>query len=723
MAPSFSIECPGHTTAMKEYTVIATKRHLAAELARRRAAVPTGAVGFDTETWGLDPRKHPIRTVQLHFRGWPTLVILAERFQRKTLARLIRPIFESRDYLIVGQNLKFDYAMLWHQYGLDIPRLFDTMLAEVLLTAGTYADCDLASIAEKYIDVHLDKTVRLDFIRVKKLRPDMLAYAAHDVQFLEGIMLRQSRALAGAGLMDVARLEFAVLPWLAKAEVAGVRINRERWLRHAGSLASERDRLRIDLELLLQEGVDAYREKATGVKKGKREEKLQTWEAAVKDWEAMLAAHLAPYESKTDAWKDANKRFRNQFKRPTKPGGIKEETGVINLNGPQLAGALLEMGVPLPKNEKGNPDTSKGTLHLLALDYPVLELVLEYRMYEKLVSSFGESIVMLCDALGFLHPTYRQCVSTGRMACKAPNIQQIPAGPLGEEFRHCFECIEGWLLCGADYSQIELRILAEIAGEANMMRAFDDGLDLHSLTALKMFADVRAVLGLESMDDFDALSLDAQKALLKRVEVECKHRRKAAKAINFGIAYGLSAFGLARQLNISQDEAKEYIDAYFLANPSVAAWLDSTAKRALETAYSITLFGRKRFFKIPRRPQWQPPKDMEPEEYRLVHKEQMRDYNRRLRMIGRQACNHPIQGTSADITKMAVVLVSERLAELGIPGGVRLVVHDEIVVLVPAEYAEQVKALLQECMVTAARRLLKRVPVPVTATADTYWNH
>ncbi|MGI8589298.1 MAG: DNA polymerase [Chloroflexia bacterium] len=339
----------------------------------------------------------------------------------------------------------------------------------------------------------------------------------------------------------------------------------------------------------------------------------------------------------------------------------------INLNsGPQLIETFARLGVELA-------DTSEATL-MQAGDHPALKKLLEYRSYEKTLSAFGEHLLELINKkTGRIHPDFNQYgADTGRFSCTRPNVQQIPAS---SDFRSCFVAAPGYKLVTCDYSQAELRILAELSGDPAFIDAFKSGGDLHAITASRMFQ----------------VPLDQV----------TKSQRSAAKSINFGLAYGRGPGSLALQIGVSQDEARALIDKYFQEYTGVQRWLDKAAREAVRKGYSETSLGRRRFYDVPT--------DRDDP-----------DYRRKIGSIERQGKNTPIQGSNADMTKIALVYLRDALQ--GYDARVVNTVHDEIVVEVIAEQAEEVKQIVEREMVRAGEQILKLVPVTADATISDYWS-
>ncbi len=337
----------------------------------------------------------------------------------------------------------------------------------------------------------------------------------------------------------------------------------------------------------------------------------------------------------------------------------------FNLNSPkQLGHALFEvLGLPARKKTKSGYSTSAEVLEGLKYEHPVVELLLEYRQLAKLKSTYCDGLTAAIGEDGRIHSTLNQTETrTGRISSAEPNLQNIPVRKeLGREMRRFFTAREGWLLCDADYSQIELRLLAAIAGDQTMIEAFRRGDDIHAITASQVFD----------------MPLEMVTPLM----------RSRAKAVNFGIVYGIGAFSLSKDLGISFAEAKRYIEGYMNTYPGVRDYMDRTVSQAKERGYAQTLFGRRR--PLP----------------------ELSSSNAALRSFGeRVARNMPIQGTAADVIKIAMVRVWERLRRDGLRARLILQVHDELIVEAPQQEAETVCALLREEMEGAMQ-----LEVPLTA--------
>lgn len=343
----------------------------------------------------------------------------------------------------------------------------------------------------------------------------------------------------------------------------------------------------------------------------------------------------------------------------------------FNLNSPKQLGVVLfeELGLPVRKKTKTGYSTNAEVLESLRLEHPIIEQILAYRLWSKLKSTYLDGIAGLIRTdTGRVHTNFNQTVTaTGRLSSSDPNLQNIPVRTEeGRMIRALFEPGEGYdCLLSADYSQIELRLLAHMSGDENFIDAFKRGQDIHARTAAEVFG----------------IPLD---------EVTPELRRHA-KAVNFGIVYGISDFGLARNLHISRKEAGDYISRYFTRYPGVRAFMDKVVAEAHETGYVTTMFGRRR-------------------ELPAI---KSRNFNQRM-LAERMAMNTPIQGTAADVIKLAMIAAYRKLREAGVKSRILLQVHDELVLEVKESELETVQAILHEAMEHV-------VSLSVPLSIDVHW--
>jgi DNA polymerase-1 len=353
-----------------------------------------------------------------------------------------------------------------------------------------------------------------------------------------------------------------------------------------------------------------------------------------------------------------------------------EAGGPFNLASPkQLQEILYDcLGLPvLGKTPKGQPSTAESVLQELANDYPLPKLILEHRALAKLKSTYTDKLpAQINPRSGRIHTSYHQAVAaTGRLSSSDPNLQNIPIRtPEGRRIRQAFVAPKGFRLLAADYSQIELRIMAHLSEDRGLLAAFASDQDIHTATAAEVF-------GLE----------------LDRVGTD---ERRSAKAINFGLMYGMSAFGLARQLGIDRSEAQTYVDLYFSRYPGVKRYMDATREQAREQGYVSTVYGRRLYL---------------PEIKSRNH--QRRQY------AERSAINAPMQGTAADIIKRAMIDVDRWLLDSGADARLIMQVHDELVLEVATDSAEDLAAELTARMEAAAQL---RVPLKVDFGLGSNWD-
>ncbi|CAN5911806.1 bifunctional 3'-5' exonuclease/DNA polymerase [soil metagenome] len=552
------------------------------------------AIGFDTETTGLNPRDGRMRLLQL---ATPDETFVIDTFEAEDLSPLAEVLADGP--VKVLHNAKFDYQFLFAEHGIRLQPIFDTMLASQLLDGGEQgASYALNAVAKRYLDEEVDKSVRRENW-AGELSERQIQYAARDAEILLPLRERLADALAGEGLKLVSRIEFGAVGPLSEMELAGIKLDIERWNDLAATVRIRRDAAAERLE-----------------------------------------SHFPP------------------------PDGVLPLEGLgpsLNINSPQqIIEAFRSIGVDLS-------DTRNWTL--LDVDHPAARDLLEYRELQKKLGTYLETYAnYIHPKTGRIHANFFQCrVPTGRLACNNPNVQQIPHE---DEFRRCFVAEQGNTLVIADYSQIELRILAEVSEDPGFLEAFQNGEDLHRVTAATMFG-------------------------IKKEEVT-KDQRSAAKSINFGLAYGRGPKSLSIQLGTSEGRARELIDEFFASYSKVHQYLQGTANRALKEGELRTLAGRLRKFG---------------NTSSLASAERGG--------LRREAMNFPIQGASADIAKLALYYIRQDLEDLD----ARLInsIHDEFVVECAAGLAEEVSERVQGAMVNAGKKLLKKVPVEVEVVVSREW--
>ncbi|KAB7680164.1 DNA polymerase I [Plesiomonas shigelloides] len=512
-----------------------------------------------------------------------------EQLDRDTVLARLKPLLEDTDSRKVGQNLKFDQSIL-ARYGIELRGIWsDTMLESYVLNsvAGRH---DMDSLSERHLG---HQTITFEEVAGK---------GKNQLTFNQ-IPLEQAATYAAEDADVTLRLHEVLWPQLEQeAGLASVLQEMEVPLLSVLS-RMERNGVLIDPALLGRHSME-------------------------------LTTRLAELESK--AHELAGEPFNLASTK-------------------QLQGILFEkLGLPvLKKTPGGAPSTNEEVLAELALDYPLPAVLLEYRGLAKLKSTYTDKLPqMINPATGRVHTSYHQAVTaTGRLSSTDPNLQNIPVrNEEGRRIRQAFIAGAGNQIIAADYSQIELRIMAHLSGDAGLLRAFSEGKDIHRATAAEVF-------GLP----------------LEQVSAE---QRRSAKAINFGLIYGMSAFGLARQLGIGRNDAQRYMDLYFERYPGVLTYMERTREQAHAQGYVETLFGRR--LQLP----------------------DIRSRNAmRRKGAERAAINAPMQGTAADIIKRAMLAVDAWLATPE-AGGIRMImqVHDELVFEVPQEKVALCSAKVRELM-------------------------
>ncbi|MBD5140711.1 MAG: DNA polymerase I [Ruminococcus sp.] len=337
----------------------------------------------------------------------------------------------------------------------------------------------------------------------------------------------------------------------------------------------------------------------------------------------------------------------------------------FNIGSPKQLGVVLfeEMGLPTGKKTKTGYSTNADVLENLRDKHEIVDLILQYRQLSKLNSTYVEGLLKVVAEDGRVHSLFKQTETrTGRISSAEPNVQNIPVRTeLGRNMRKFFVADEGYTLLDADYSQIELRILAHMSGDKNMQEGFANGMDIHTSTAAQVF-DMPADMVTSEM-------------------------RRAAKAVNFGIVYGIGAFSLSKDIDVTVAEADRYIKNYLAKYPNVSRFMDETVSNAKEKGYAVTMFGRRR--PIP----------------------ELKNSNKNVQAFGKRAAmNAPVQGTAADIIKIAMIKVYKRLKAENLEARLILQVHDELIIEVTEKDAERAAAVLGEEMRNAAT-----LDVPLTA--------
>jgi DNA polymerase-1 len=577
-------------------------------------------VAFDTETTSLDYMQARIVGVSFCIEpGRAAYVPLAHdaidapaQLDREAVLVRLKPLLEAERPAKVGHHLKYDAHVLAN-HGIALGGMaYDTMLESyVWNSVATRHDMD--SAAERYLGL---KTITYEEVAGK---------GAKQIPFSQ-VSLERAGEYAAEDADVTLRLHRTLWPAIEQEPLLKRLYEDFEQPLVPVLLRMERHGVLVDREMLRRQGVEL----------AKRAEEL-----------------------KAEAQREAGVEF--------------------NVDSPkQLQQILYEkMQIPvLRKTPTGQPSTAEDVLEELAGSYTLPKLILEYRGIAKLRSTYADKLpTQINPATGRVHTSYHQAVAqTGRLSSTDPNLQNIPIRtPEGRRIRQAFIAPPGHLLVAADYSQVELRIMAHLSGDASLIAAFEADRDIHQATAAEVFG-------------------------LPLAEVTAEQRR-SAKAINFGLIYGMSAFGLARQLGIGRGEAQQYVDLYFERYPGVKAYMDRTRERAREDGFVETVFGRR------------------------LYLADIRSRNRALQQYAeRSAINAPMQGTAADLIKLAMIEVDRWCAGEG-RGDARLImqVHDELVLEVREGAVERVTEAVRERMVAAGRGAL-RVPLKVDVGRGANWD-
>jgi DNA polymerase-1 len=596
----------------RHYDTVQTWEQFDTWLAKINAAEITA---FDTETTALDPMLAQLVGISLSVEPNSAAYIPVGhrgpdhpvQLPRDEVLAKLKPWLESTDHKKVGQHMKYDEQVLAN-YGIAMDGIeHDTLLQSYVLESHRTHDMD--SLALRHLGI---KTIKYEEVAGK---------GAGQIGFDE-VALAQAAEYAAEDADITLRLHQALYPQVAADEglkrvYSDIEVPTSRVLRKM-----ERTGVLIDAEKL----------------------RLQSNEIATRLIELETQAYVLA-------------------------------GGEFNLGSPKQIGQIFFEKLQLPvvkKTPSGAPSTDEEVLQKLAEDYPLPKLLLEHRGLSKLKSTYTDKLPRMVNAqTGRVHTNYAQAVAvTGRLASNDPNLQNIPVRTTeGRRIREAFIAPPGHKLVSADYSQIELRIMAHISGDASLLRAFAQGEDIHRATAAEIFS----VTPLEVSND----------------------QRRVAKVINFGLIYGMSAFGLAANLGITRDAAKLYIDRYFARYPGVANYMDETRLSAKSKGYVETVFGR-----------------------RLWLPEINGGNGPRRQAAERAAINAPMQGTAADLIKMSMIAVQDWLEASNTGTRMIMQVHDELILEVPDTELSEVRKRLPELMCGVATL---KVPLVAEVGAGANW--
>ncbi|GMV39659.1 MAG: DNA polymerase I [Myxococcales bacterium] len=610
----FHAETPKAPDAPRErqVTVLDT-----AQLDEAVAAIrASGRVSFDLETTSVDPVRArivgialaPTATLGFYIPVAHHYLGVPPQLPLERVLDALRPVLEDPTVEKLGQNYKYDYLILL-RHGVTVRGVaFDTMIASYLIDPGKYQ--------------HNLDNIALDWLNHKTIKyEDVTGSGKSQITFAE-VDIPRASAYACEDALVCARLTDCLRPIVEREGLAALMTDIE--------LPLSRVLAHMELHGIL---LDVAQLHALSTEMG-----------------------LAMARLEQEIWDLAGERFA--------------------VGSPKQLGQILFDRLKLPKGKKTKTgwSTDSSVLEDLAASHPICAKVLEWRQSSKLKSTYCDTLPGLVNPeTGRIHTSYNQAVAaTGRLSSSDPNLQNIPVRTeAGRRIRQAFVAAPGHVLLSADYSQIELRLLADIAGDEGMIQAFVDGADIHTRTASEVFG-----------------------VPLDEMTPEIRGR---AKAINFGIVYGMSAFRLANDLGISKQDAQAYIDGYFARYPKVRTWLDETMASAHATGLVTTRIGRKR-----------PLPDIESTNFNVRAGAE------------RMAINTPIQGSAADLIKIAMIRVAARIEAEGLASRMALQVHDELVFEVPEGEVERLTTVAREEMEGVDPTL--RVPLVVDVYTGRTWS-
>ncbi|ASK20662.1 DNA polymerase I [Halomonas sp. N3-2A] len=602
------------TSSQRHDHVIVEQAEFDAWLARLKKAE---RFCFDLETTSLNYMDADIVGVGLALEaGEAAYIPLAHDYldapaqlDRQQVLQALKPLLEDPEKTKIGQNLKYDISVLANYDIRVVGPLADTMLASYVLNS-TATRHDMDSLALKYLG---EKTISFEEIAGK---------GAKQLTFNQ-IALEQAVPYACEDVDITLRLQAILRP----------QVERE------GRLADVLDHLELPLINVLSR----IERNGVALDAERLHEQSQQLERRIRELES-------------EAFELAGREF--------------------NLGSPKQLGQILfeEQKIPvIKKTPKGAPSTAEAVLEELALDYPLPKVIMQHRGLAKLKSTYTDKLPRLLNkTTGRVHTSYHQAVTaTGRLSSSDPNLQNIPIRTEeGRKIRQAFVARPGYRIVAADYSQIELRIMAHLSEDKGLLEAFAEGRDIHTATAAEVFGTA-----------------------LEKVSAD---QRRSAKAINFGLIYGMSAWGLSRQLHIDRNQAQTYIDRYFDRYPGVARYMDRIRTQAAEDGFVETVLGRRLYL---------------PE----IHSQ---NRNRR-QGAERTAINAPMQGTAADIIKQAMIDVDAWLAEGDFDALMVMQVHDELVFEVADK---QVEAFIEQVQARMQAAATLSVPLIVEAESGANWD-
>lgn len=558
-------------------------------------------LGIDIETRGSDPNSSTILSMQ--FSSSQDVWVIDTR---KVNVKPLLEILVQTNPLLIGHNLKYDLAFLRKQFGFEPKRLYDTMLAYGICYNGLESPyVSLRYLVQKYSDVNLNKDIRDTFRHTYgDLSEGQIEYAGGDVRYLHEIFEQQLMTLTSTNMIDVARLEFSLIPVIVDMELTGVKLDQESWAKATETSLKRARELEYQIQQIV--GSDVVQNSFFGF--------------------------------------------------PTSPVNPRSNR--------QMLKAFHEFGF-------GIEDTSEGTIKYIG--HPLAKTLLEYRKVYKLATTYGENVLALVRDDGRLHTEFNQLgTQSGRLSSSGPNLQNIPGDPF---YRRCFVSDDGNLMVTADWNQIEYKIAAIMSREERIIEEYREAKpDFHGMTAANIFC-------------------------IPQEEVT-REQRYIGKTTNFSVMYMISKFGLARRLGIKVEEADQIIKQHRKVYPKLTRFMEESANIGAFQGHNETKMGRCRYYNRPPR--------------------NSANYAKKIFRIRREAGNHPVQGTAADIMKLAMIEVYYAIKEYG--AHIVSTVHDELVVESPREVTPFVAGAINNKMEEAAAKVMgNEISWDVSLAVGGYW--
>lgn len=598
-------------------------------------------ISIDTETNSLDPMENDSKIVLLQLFSKSSVYLIDAR---KVDLNIFKSVLENSQIVKILQNAKFDFKFLYAKYDITLKNIFDTYLAEKILNAGLNAPSNLKELVKKYCGVEISKELRTSFIDITNdvsFSEEQLQYAADDVIYLPRIMKFQKYSLSELQLEKVSELEFTLIEPVSHMEFTGIKIDVEKWRENLKKVDAEVNRLETELRLVLPDP--------------------------------------EPEPEKEIRLKKDGTPFKADLNRVKKPDPV------LNFDSwQQIVWAFNKVGINLQSASKvtGKGLTDKSTLNVALaqnledkLKSDILKNFIAYRAITQIQQTFGESLLKFVKSDGRIHSEFDQVGTvSGRFSSRHPNVEQIPKkGEQGKLIRSCFVPEKGNKIIKLDYSQLHLRLAAELSGDTSMIEAFNSGGDFHSLTASQMY-NIR----------IDKVSPD---------------QRRDAKTINFAILYGATANTVAQNAGCSRKKAEEMLENYSSAYPELMKWLIIMGSRGVPGARIKSMLGRTRY--LPR-----------------VSSTDS-NYKRVLSFYSRVGKNHPILATDGDMIKLAIIFSYYKLKNYN----AKLVncIHDELLIETSEDKADEVALEIQKIMVSVGEFFIKKVKVIVDYSIGDCW--